>query len=96
MQPSDVLRLRRGSHWNETLEIRSDGANRAPITILSYGSGPLPIISRNDSPELYPAVLLDGDRIVCMQIHVDDALGFGIRMRGLSSAVRYCEVSNAG
>jgi hypothetical protein len=43
-----------------------------------------------------PVVILDGERIVLMRVHINKGWGFGLRMRGLSSAVRYCEISNVG
>ncbi len=44
-QPGDVIYLKRGGLWRETLAPKSSGTVTKPITFTAYGTGALPIIN---------------------------------------------------
>jgi hypothetical protein len=46
--PGTTILLRRGDSWNEQLTLNSSGTVGSPIVISAYGSGPNPVISRDN------------------------------------------------
>jgi len=44
-QPGDVIYLKRGGLWRETLTPKSSGTAAKPVTFTAYGTGALPIIN---------------------------------------------------
>ncbi|MBK9989409.1 MAG: putative Ig domain-containing protein [Verrucomicrobia bacterium] len=78
LKAGDVVRLARGSVWNETLYFESTelGTSSAPIIVEAYGSGVAPTISTT-----YPtAVHIGSSYITILDLRVCDAQwGFDIR-----------------
>lgn len=67
LKPGDNVLLKRGTHFNETLTVKSSGSQSAPITIGSYGDtkSPLPIITAK--PSDLNSVLMQGTSYVTLQ-----------------------------
>lgn len=45
----DQIKLKRGSVWNDPMELRGSGSADAPIKLSAYGKGPLPAIAVKDT-----------------------------------------------
>lgn len=48
--PGDVIKLRRGQVWRETLIMKSSGLPGRPVTVRAYGDGPDPVINGAVAP----------------------------------------------
>ncbi len=82
LEPGDVVYLKRGSLWRETLVIDGSGTGDAPITVTAYGSGAPPTISGADvvrgwslySGSIYKAPLSQTPG----NVYMDNAPGWGL------------------
>lgn len=65
--PGDNILLKRGTHFNETLQLNAGGSSTSPITIGAYGdvNSPLPIVTAK--PSDLNSVLLGGGSYVTLQ-----------------------------
>ncbi len=48
--PGDIIHLRRGQVWRETMVMKSSGAPGSPVIVRAYGDGPDPVISGAVAP----------------------------------------------
>ena len=82
----DRLLLKCGDTWTEGLELKGNGSAARPVMVSSYGTGPKPVIDRQDSSmtSLKRCVHLDGN-----------AFGWKIMNLELANAARGIEASVA-
>jgi len=99
LEPGDVVNLKRGSHWNESLMITGSGEDGNPLTLQTYGQGPNPIISRTgDSDTWAKAVSIYADWVVIDGLAIQDVpeAAVYIGRRSDHNVIRNCEISDAG
>ena len=89
--PGDVVYLKRGSLWRETLVVNGSGAPGAPITITAYGVGAPPTISGANvirgwapySNSVYAAPLSEKPS----NVYLDNVAGWGLNQTGSQSSM---------
>lgn len=59
-KPGDMILLARGASWNEQLNLAGHGTSADPISLDSYGVGPVPKILRNQATRDICVLLTDG------------------------------------
>ena len=78
LRPGDSVLLERGAAFRgQTLRVSSDGTAADPITVSSYGSGPLPTVTADDD-----CVHVTGDHVHVTGIHPTGCTWVGLRLSG--------------
>jgi hypothetical protein len=90
LQAGDRLLLRRGSSWQTELELSAGGTASHPVTVGSYGKGPLPLIHGGDT-----CVRITGSFVRLTGIAVRDCTWAGVSLAGSSIRVDHVRVSGA-
>ena len=82
LRPGDVVYLKRGSRWRETLIPDASGVVGAPIVFSAYGSGSAPVISGSDLVTGWAGSSGGAFRAPLSKepanVYVDDAAGWGL------------------
>ena len=86
--PGDQVLLRRGGTWSGNLKLSQSGTAAAPITIGTYGSGPMPLIAGGD------CISLSGAYQVVTGLAISNCTKWGIRLAGNNATVDGNLISN--
>ena len=97
--PGDIVNLKNGSNWNQTLTINNSGNPDQPITFTTYGSGPKPVIRNSSNADTWARTLLIyADWIIIDGLIISDTSESAIYIDKTSdhNIIRNCEIKNAG
>ena len=88
----DVVNFKRGSTWNTTLTIASNGSNGSPVTYQAYGTGTAPTIdtSANDGIDI------SGNYNVVKDFLIKNVSHYGVNITGAHNTVSDNEFANVG
>ena len=75
--PGDRVLLARGSTWTGPLDLDASGTQERPVTVASYGTGTLPVITGSTN-----CVTIAGSYIVLRRISARDCSWSGVRITG--------------
>jgi hypothetical protein len=87
-KPGDLILLARGASWNEQLTLAGHGTSADPITLDSYGTGPVPKILRNQARSDVCILLTDGSYWNISNLEVGRA--------SVGILLHYTQLSNQG
>ncbi|NYG55784.1 hypothetical protein [Nocardioides perillae] len=87
LRPGDRLLLRRGGAWTGDLRVDDAGTALAPVTVSSYGRGPL--------PRVQGCLRLAADHQVLHQVHVDGCTWSAVQVAGDHALVYNVEATGS-
>lgn len=77
-QPDDRILMKRGGHWQGTLEPKGSGTAEKPIRLATYGEGPRPFIDGGSEPAVFihdqDAWIIEGIEVTNSKDSGQDAL----------------------
>ena len=80
--PGSIVLLKRGGQWGEKLTVSASGSPDTPLTVGSYGTGPLPRLHTRGCIDLL------GSHVVVETVHTDSCTWGGISISGSGNVVR--------
>ncbi|MFB3788344.1 MAG: right-handed parallel beta-helix repeat-containing protein [bacterium] len=92
--PGDIIKLRRGQVWRETMIMKSSGAPGRPVTVRAYGDGPDPVLNGAVAPapdqwsSYAPGIYRTACNWVPLQVFEDDQRLLEVKWKGTIESTR--------